>query len=83
VGALHRALHAQTRQWLNQAEIEISLFSCQCLGQRRIPSLADLRRQTQAWNRKMNRDRVTIDWRFTRAKARQKFGYNRNQIIRS
>ena len=28
--------------WLNQAEIEISLFSRQCLGQRRIPSLGDL-----------------------------------------
>jgi len=26
--------------WLNQAEIEISLFSRQCLGQRRIPSSA-------------------------------------------
>ena len=26
--------------WLNQAEIEISLFSRQCLGQRRIPSLS-------------------------------------------
>jgi hypothetical protein len=29
--------------WLDQAEIEISLFSRQCLGQRRIPSLRDLR----------------------------------------
>src|SRR6201987_4931592 len=29
--------------WLNQAEIEISLFSRQCLGQRRIASLRDLR----------------------------------------
>jgi transposase len=27
--------------WLNQAEIEISLFSRQCLGQRRIPSLEE------------------------------------------
>ena len=25
--------------WLNQAEIEVSLFSRQCLGQRRIPDL--------------------------------------------
>ena len=29
--------------WLNQAEIEISLFSRSCLGRRRIPSLGDLR----------------------------------------
>jgi DDE superfamily endonuclease len=69
--------------WLNQAEIEISLFSRQCLGQRRIPSLGDLRPEASAWNRRMNRNRVTIDWRFTRRKARMKFGYKRNQIMRS
>ena len=69
--------------WLNQAEIEISLFSRQCLGQRRIPSLGGLRREVRAWNRRMNRDRVTIDWRFTRKQARMKFGYKRNQIMRS
>ena len=69
--------------WLNQAEIEISLFSRQCLGGRRIPSLGDLRREAKAWGRRMNRDRVTIDWRFTRKKARLKFGYKRNQIMRS
>ena len=69
--------------WLNQAEIEISLFSRQCLGHRRIPSLGELRRETRAWNRKMNRDRVTIDWGFTRKKARLKFGYTRNQFMRS
>ena len=64
--------------WLDQAEIEISLFSRQCLGQRRIPSLSDLRREAKAWNRKMNRNHVTIDWQFTRRKARKKFGYKRN-----
>ena len=69
--------------WLNQAEIEISLFSRQCLGQRRISSLADLYREAKAWSRRMNRDRVTIDWRFTRRKARLKFGYKRNHITRS
>jgi transposase len=69
--------------WLNQAEIEISLFSRQCLGQRRIPSLGDLRQEARAWNRRMNRNRVTIDWRFTRRKARMKFGYKRTQIMRS
>jgi hypothetical protein len=69
--------------WRNQAEIEISLFSRQCLGRRRIPSLGELRREARAWNRRMNRDRVTINWRFTRRKARTKFGYKRNQIMRS
>ena len=69
--------------WLNQAEIEISLFSRQCLGQRRIPTLSGLRREAKAWNRKMNRNHVTINWQFTRKKARQKFGYERNNIMRS
>jgi transposase len=61
--------------WLNQAEIAISLFSRQCLGQRRIPDRASLRKETRAWNRRVNRDRVTIAWKFTRKKARLKFGY--------
>ena len=57
--------------------------SVQRLGQRRIPSLSDLRREAKAWNRKMNRNHVTINWQFTRKKARQKFGYDRNNITRS
>ena len=31
----------------------------------------------------MNRDRVTINWQLTRKKARQKFGSNRNKVMRS
>src|SRR5579864_1238319 len=42
--------------WLNQAEIEIGIFSRQCLGSRRIPNLKTLRREAKAWNRRMNRD---------------------------
>ena len=63
--------------WLNQAEIEIGLFSRQCLGKRRIPDLATLRREATAWNRRVNRDRVKIDWRFNRKAARRTFGYKR------
>lgn len=69
--------------WLNQAEIEIGLFSRQCLGKRRIPDLANLRRETKAWNRRMNRDRVKITWKFDRKRARLKFGYKRQYITRS
>jgi len=61
--------------WLNQAEIEISLFSRQCLGQRRIGNLLLLRKETRAWNRRTNRNQTTIQWNFTRKKARQKFQY--------
>jgi hypothetical protein len=69
--------------WLNQAEIEISLFARQCLGKRRIPSLDLLQREARAWNRKINRDKIKIDWRFSRKKARQKFGYDKNSFTRS
>jgi transposase len=63
--------------WLNQAEIELSLLSRQCLGTRRIPELSSLRRETKAWNREANRKRTKINWGFTRRKARKKFGYKK------
>ena len=69
--------------WLNQVEIEMSLFSRQCLGQCRIPSLAELHHEAYAWNRKMNHGQITINWKFTRKKARQKFRYTRNKFILS
>jgi DDE superfamily endonuclease len=69
--------------WLNQAEIEIGLFSRQCLGKRRIPSLKVLKAEARAWNRRMNRDRVKIDWKFDRRAARRKFGYKCQSFKRS
>ena len=69
--------------WLNQAEIEISLFSRQCLGTRRIANLTSLQKETQAWNRRMNRARTKINWQFTRKDARRKFGYRSHSFRRS
>jgi hypothetical protein len=69
--------------WLNQAEIEIGIFSRQCLGKRRIPNVEILRREARAWNRGINRRRVKIDWKFDRKSARRKFGYKRNSFKRS
>ncbi len=69
--------------WLNQAEIEISLFSRQCLGKRRIPTLDILRQESRAWNHKVNRIRIKINWQFTRKDARAKFSYKRNLLRRS
>jgi hypothetical protein len=69
--------------WLNQAEIEIGIFSRQCLGSRRIPNLKTLRREARAWNRRMNRDRVKINWKFDRKTARRKFGYKKHSFKRS
>ena len=61
--------------WLNQAEIERSLVSRQCLGTRRVAALARLRAETRAWTTRANRRKTTIGWRFTRKDARRKFGY--------
>jgi hypothetical protein len=69
--------------WLNQGEIEIGIFSRQCLGKRRIPDLETLRREAKAWNRRMNRGRVKITWKFDRKTARRKFGYKRKSFTRS
>jgi transposase len=69
--------------WLNQAEIEIGLFARQCLGRRRIPTLKMLRQEARAWNRRMNRGRIKINWKFDRRAARRKFGYKRKSFTRS
>jgi hypothetical protein len=69
--------------WLNQAEIEIGMFSRQCLGKRRIASLKILKAEARAWNRRANRDRVKIAWKFDRKTARKKFGYNSKSFKRS
>jgi hypothetical protein len=62
---------------LNQAEIETGIFNRPCLGKRRIRDRKTLRREAHAWNRRMNRNRVEIEWKFDRKTARCKFGYNR------
>ena len=69
--------------WLNQAEIELSLMSRQCLGTRRIPTLDLLQSEVCSWNTKANRDQTRIQWKFTRKAARAKFGYKRNTSKRS
>jgi hypothetical protein len=61
--------------WLNQAELEIGLFSRQCLGKRRFGTIQILRAEACAWNRRTNRNRITINWTFDRKKARKKFKY--------
>ena len=69
--------------WLNQAEIELSLLSRQCLGNRRIPDLESLQTEVIAWNNEANRNQTRIQWRFTRKAARTKFGYVKPVITRS
>lgn len=55
--------------WLNMAEIELSVLSRQCLD-RRIPDIDTLRREVAEWEAERNRQRVTINWRFTTTDAR-------------
>lgn len=62
--------------WLNQAEIAIGMYSRQCLGDGRIGTIANLKIQTKAWNKKTNRKATKINWRFTKSKARKSLDYN-------
>ena len=57
--------------WLNMAEIELSVFSRQCLN-RRIGDEPTLKRETAALERERNESVTTIDWRFTTHDARTK-----------
>jgi hypothetical protein len=47
--------------WLNQAEIEIGIFSRQCPGKGRIRGPNTLRQETRAWNHRINRTCVKIN----------------------
>jgi hypothetical protein len=58
--------------WLNVAEIELSVFSRQCLGKRRMQTAERLAEQAAAWEATRNKGTHTIDWQFTTAKARTK-----------
>lgn len=57
--------------WLNQAEIELSVLSRQCLD-RRIGDRETLAREVAAWEHERNEARSLIRWRFTTADARAK-----------
>lgn len=61
--------------WLNQAEIEINMFSRTCLGKIRVPDIQSLRKMAAPWRKRMNRKKVKINWAFSRRKARVKFKY--------
>jgi hypothetical protein len=58
--------------WLNMAEMELSILSRQCLGQRRFTSAAELDAAIAAWQNDRNLRRCGTDWRFTTADARIK-----------
>ena len=57
--------------WLNIPEIELSTLCGQCLD-RRIPSLAQMQREIEAWVGDRNQRRTEINWQFTTEDARIK-----------
>jgi transposase len=67
--------------WLNQAEIAIGIFSRQCLGKDRVDSLSTLRKRTRQWIKRG--EKILINWRFTRKKAKEKFKYGSVKTKRS
>jgi len=60
--------------WLDIAEIELSVFTKQCLN-RRIPDLETLRREVIAWAKRRNVGQVGVDWQFTTEQVRIKLNH--------
>lgn len=57
--------------WLNMAEIEINIMDRQCTGGR-IENKEKLSHNVQQWAKKRNKDKATIEWKFTRQDADKK-----------
>lgn len=57
--------------WLDIAEIELSVFTKQCLT-RRIDDIDTLRSEANAWAERRNASQSGVDWQFTAENARTK-----------
>ena len=60
--------------WLDMAEIELSVLNSQCLD-RRIPDQQTLAQETKSWQDQRNRDGIPVKWRFTVNDARQRLSH--------
>ena len=58
--------------WLNIAEMERSVLSRQCLGQRRFETKAEMEKELAAWEKSRNLSKAGTNWQFTTADARVK-----------
>jgi hypothetical protein len=58
--------------WLNIAEMELSVLSRQCLGQRRFETKAEMETELRAWEASRNALKAGTRWQFTTADARVK-----------
>ena len=68
--------------WLNVAEIEAGLVARECLA-RRIPTLAELRREVTTWRQKAEREGRLINWSFRVDDARRVFRHDGIKTTRS
>lgn len=57
--------------WLNIAEVELSVFTGQCLD-RRIPDIQTLREEAKHWYCQRNARQKSVDWQFSTPDARIK-----------
>lgn len=57
--------------WLNIAEVELSVFTGQCLD-RRIPDIETLREEAKHWYCQRNARQKSVDWQFSTPDARIK-----------
>ncbi len=57
--------------WLNMAEIELNVLIRQCLN-RRIPELATVKSEVEAWQQARNTKNAVINWQFDTKEARIK-----------
>lgn len=58
--------------WLNMAETELSVLQNQCLGNRRIPTKEQLKKEVKAWEESRNNQQTGVDWQYTTNDARTK-----------
>jgi hypothetical protein len=61
--------------WLNIAELELSALTIQCLADRKIPSIAALNEELEAWHTTRNSSQKGVDWHFTADDARVKLAH--------
>ena len=60
--------------WLNMAEIELNVMDRECLGGQRMPDEGTLKRALAAWQKRRNKAKRKIEWKFTRQDADKKLG---------
>jgi hypothetical protein len=58
--------------WLNMAEMELSMLSRQCLGERRFATAEAMDKEIAAWQTERNKNHCGTLWRFTTDDARVK-----------